>query len=373
MRRVLFPFLAVLVGVALPYFAVEGIYSVARGPRATTSLTYDLFRRWIVDRRASSYDPHDPTTQVIAEPSQFKAMLGLFKENGVAIGNSPFWGLKNDAVAINTEEDGCKTQKPGLRKTMAFLKSNVFNPFDQLTYFYDSDRHLPSRLEAFFRRYGFRRVNLSTNPHGERITLPIVSSNDKILVAGDSVANGVMLDDTETIASQLQARDPAHQYINLGISGAGASDIQCALDKAAKRYAGQIREVIYMLCENDFETATPKEMVDWLDRFRKEHDIGRVVLVYVPFVYNVVPEVTRIIGHTHYNFPTFREEKAELLTAARQAGFTVIDYIDITLAEQRAVGSQFGPLALYLDHTHLSIRGVERLVPILGAATRPGV
>lgn len=365
MRKALFPLLAVLLGIGLPYMTIEGIYAVARGPRATTSLTYDLYRRWFVDPRVPAFDPHDPTTRVVTEASQFEAMMDLFRANEVGIGNSPFTRLKNERVAINTEENGCKVQKPNLHKIMAFLRSNVFNPFDQLTYFYDAARQLPPELAGFLDRYGFRRVSFTTNPQGERLTLPIVSSHDKVLVAGDSVANGVMLDDTETIASQLQALDPARQYINLGISGAGTADIHCALDKAAQRYGGHIRELVYVLCENDFETATPQTMIDRLADLRREQGIERVVLVYVPFIYNVVPELTRIRGHSHYNFPTFREEKSEVLGRAAEAGFRTIDYIDITNAEALRGGSQYAPLALYLDHTHLSPPGVQRLLPLV--------
>jgi hypothetical protein len=364
MRRVVFPLLAILIGLGLPYLVIEGIHSLSQGRRAATSLTYDLYRRWFLDRRAPPFDARDPTTQFITDPSQFQAMLDLFKANEIGIGNSPFAELKNERVAINTAENGCKVQKPNLRKTMAFLRSNVFNPFDQLTFFYDAERQLPPQLAAFFDRYGFRRVRLTTNPYGERLTLPIVSSKEKVVVAGDSVANGVMLDDTETIASRLQALDPGRQYINLGIAGAGTPDIQCALDKAAQRYGGQLRELIYVLCENDFETATPKEMMDWLVAFRQQQAIDRVVLLYVPFIYNVAPEIVRIPGHSHYDFPTFRDEKKEVFAAAKEAGFHSIDYTDITRAEAERVGSQFAPLALYLDHTHPSPVGVDRLLPL---------
>lgn len=291
--------------------------------------------------------------------------MDLFKANEIGIGNSPFIELKNDRVSINTEENGCKAQKPNLRKTMTFVRSNVFNPFDQLTFFYDTGRQLPPELDAFLERYGFRLVRFTTNPLGERLALPVVSSRDKVLVVGDSVANGVMLDDSETIASQLQGRDPARQYVNLGISGAGTVDIQCALQKAARRYGGQIRELIYVLCENDFEAATPQEMIDPLVELSREQDIGSVVLVYVPFIYNAVPELTRVRGHLQYDFPTFREEKKEVLRRAAEAGFRTIDYIDITNAEAQRGGSQYAPLALYLDHTHLSPVGVKRLLPFL--------
>lgn len=355
----------VTLGAGLPYLALEGLYAVSRGPRAGTSLTYDLYRHWFVDLVVPPFDPRDPTTRVITDASQIEAIMDLLKANDVGIGNSPFRELKNPRVAINYDDNGCKRQKPNLRKTMAFLRSNAFNPFDQLTFFYDAERRLPPELQEFLDRYGFRRVRFSTNPHGERLTLPVVSSRSKVLVAGDSVANGVMLDDTETIASRLQALNPARQYINLGISGAGTPDIHCALDRALRRYGGQVRELIYVLCENDFETAAPRTMIDYLADIRQRQALERVVVVYVPFIYNAVPEVTRVRGHSHYNFPTFREEKKEALARAAAAGFEVVDYIDIVNAEALRGGSQYAPLALYLDHTHFSPLGIDRLLPHL--------
>jgi hypothetical protein len=367
MRKTVFRVLAMLIGFGIPYLIFEGIYSLSHMGRAATSLTYELYRRRVLDHRVAPFDANDPTTRVITDPSQFDAMMEMFKANNVGIGNSPFKELKSPAVATNTEENGCKVQKPNLRKTMWFLRSNIFNPFDQLTFFYDSDRQLPEPLAAFLDRYGFRPVRLTTNPYGERRTLPIVTSAEKVLVAGDSVANGVMLDDSETIASLLQARDPLRQYINLGISGAATTDIECALEKAGKRYGGQVVELIYVLCENDFYASTPEKMISWLVDFRQRLGIGRVVLLYVPFIYNVAPEITRIPGHSHYNTPTFREQKHEILSRARKAGFAVIDYGEIAQEEARSGASQFAPLALYLDHTHLSPPGVRRLLPYFDA------
>ena len=373
-KRVLFPPLAVLLGVGIPYLVAEGLRALGRGPRAGTSLAYDVYARWFAGRRVPPYDPHDPTTCVISDPAPLAAMIELFKANGVGIGNSPFHELKRDAVAINTEENGCVVQKPNLRKTMAFLRSNAFNPFDPPTYFHDTEHILPPELARFFDRYGFRRVQLTTNADGERVTLPAVAASDVVLVAGDSVANGAMLDDTETIASRLQRDDRARQYVNLGIHGAAPADIECGLERAARRYGGRVRELIYVFCENDFKEATAADVVAWLVGFKARARIDRVVVLYVPYIYNALPEVTRIRGHTHRNFPTFRDEKRALLSAAHDAGFLTVDYVDITTAAQQEQGTQFAALALYLDHAHPSPAGVDRLVAAyqqLGRGTAP--
>jgi hypothetical protein len=69
----------------------------------------------------------------------------------------------------------------------------------------------------------------------------LVTSDRKVIIAGDSVANGVGIGDSETISSQLQALDSTRQYVNLGIAQATAADIICALDKAARRYKARSR------------------------------------------------------------------------------------------------------------------------------------
>lgn len=346
----------------VPYLVAEGIYSLARG----TSLIYDRYLRWFADST-----PQDPRTEMITNVGEITALIDLLKTNGVGLGNGPFSALTTDAAAINREEGGCLIQKPNLRKTMSYLRSNLFNPFDQITYFYDTGRTLPPEVARFFARYGVREVHLTTNEHGERLTLPPIQSADKVLVVGDSVADGAMLDDSETIASQLQSQDRASQYVNLGISGATAADIVCALAKAAARYHGRIRELIYVFCENDFSDSlpygAPQELIAWLGQLQQREGIERVILLYMPYIYNVVPEVTRLPGHSHRNFPTFHEQKRRLLALGGQAGFTIVDFLDVANAQRQAVGSQFAPLALYADHGHLSKLGVELLLPQLMA------
>ena len=351
-------------GLLVPYIIAEGVTSIARGTRAGTSLLATAYSRWFGKR-----EPTDPSVEMITDVGQITALLPLLRANAVGLGNSPFPQLATDAAAINRTEDGCLVQKPNLRKTMSYLRSNLFNPFDQMTYFYDTDRPLPPEITGFFARYGFRQVQLTTNEYGERSTLPSVRAVDKVLVAGDSVANGVMLSDDETIASALQRRDLVRQYINLGIARAQAADIVCALEKAAQRYPHEIRELIYVFCENDFSDTEPygrpDDLVRWVSDFAQRTHLDRVVVLYVPYIYNTAPEITRIAGHSHHDFPTYRAPKQRLLQAAEQAGFTVIDFLDIANAQRRAVGSQFAPLALYVDHTHLSKLGVELLLPRL--------
>src|SRR5262249_16191258 len=153
----------------------------------------------------------------------------------------------------------------------------LFDTFDPLNYFYDTGKTLPPDLQTFLDRYTFRKVHLTSDANGYRITVPAVQSPDKIIVMGDSLGMSAMVDDSETLASQPQVADPTHQYINIGVGGAGAEDVVCNLERALKRYPGQIRGVIYPFCENDLHArhplGAPERMIPRLAKIKADNGI----------------------------------------------------------------------------------------------------
>jgi len=374
--RAWFPVVIVLAATVVPWLLAEGIHILVKGSQAETSLAYSFLSGVGRKAAADQADPHDPASQMIVNVDDIEKLLPAMKAAGMGLGNSPFSELKTEEASVNTEKGECLEQKPNIRKKVGYLRTNLFNPFDQMSFFVDADRKLPADLEAFIERYAFRVVSHSTNEHGERTTLPATDAASVVLVAGDSVANGLAIDDGETLSSQLQTRDPDRRYVNLGIARARASDITCALERAAKRYHGAIDEVIYVLCENDFEQggkySQPTELTAWLDDFRKRENIAHVTIIVQPLIYNTVPEVTRLRGHSHYDWPTFLEERTRVAELAREKSFGVIDFADVTAAERVRGESQFAPLALYVDHAHWSPVGVARVVAALSEIGKPG-
>lgn len=370
--RAWFPVLAVLVATLVPWLLAEGIHIVIKGSQAETSLAYSFLDNLLHGKTIGDANPHDPASEMIATVDQIEALLPAMKASGVGLGNSPFSSLKTEEASVNSEKGPCLEQKPNLHKNVSYLRTNLFNPFDQMSFFVDADRKLPTELKAFVDRYAFRVVNHSTNEFGERTTLPKVDAARVVLVAGDSVANGLAIDDSETLSSQLQARDSSRRYVNLGIARAAAADITCALDRAATRYHGNIDELVYVLCENDFDQggkySDPADLTAWLDEYSKRENIPKVTLVVSPLIYNTMPEVTRIRGHSHYNWPTFLAERTRVMELARQKGFGVVDIVDVVAAERAGGKSQFAGFALYVDHAHLSPIGVSRVIAALDAA-----
>jgi hypothetical protein len=365
--RLLKPALAALI-FALVYLVGEGVLALSRGYSPDTSLA---FRALSFLRAAPVGDDSRLYRPVLTDLTELEALFEVFRENGVALGNSHYEELMTEAAAVNRTAGSCLELRPNVRKKFTFLRTSFFETFNPLVLFYDAGRELPPVVENFIDRYAERLITFSTNSLGERTTVPLVEAEDMVLVAGDSVALGAMVEDRETLASVLQRRDPQRQYVNLGIGGADAWEIQCALKRAGERYPGRIRKLIYLFCENDFDEdetlGTPEKamaaLVDWVRR----HRVDDTVVVYAPYIYNVVPSFTRLRGERGERFDFNADEKARLEALVRQAGFGWIDFGALPLAESKALGTRFGALSLYVDVVHLSPQGALRLADALEA------
>ena len=150
------------------------------------------------------------------------------------MGNVPYKELVTGRAAINElGPDGCRSPRANAHKITTYIRSADYDLFDPPSMFFDKQANLGERLSQFVEKYAINRSEFNSNDVNERITLPAVSSPKKILVVGDSVAAGSMIDDSGTISSQLQRRDTTSQYINLGVNGAAAEDIICRLKSAA--------------------------------------------------------------------------------------------------------------------------------------------
>jgi hypothetical protein len=350
----------VLAALAITLATLEGVYALWRGDEADTSIAYKAF---------SMFKEHDDPGihyPVITDARVFDKLLASFKADGVGLGNSKYDELRTERAASKTLVDGCKVQKPNLDKTMTLLRAGLYEPFSPVVAFYDTNTELRPMVRDFIDRYSVRPVRMRTNSRGERLTLPLVEADEKVIVAGDSVANGALLGDDETLASRLQALDPTRQYINIGINGASAYDIVCALQRAAERYRGQIVELIYVYCENDFEDldepmGVPEQVVEWLTEFVEREGIQKTTIVFAPYIYNIVPYLTRFRGYRGGRWPSYRNDRERLFRLAREAQFGVVDMADIALREIDELGTPFAALSLFMDHAHWSPVGTTKM------------
>lgn len=374
MQQTVFGVLAITVVSLLTYLVGEGLYAVIRWDDRATSATYRVYERVSSDLTEIAGIEFDPRADAdlygrvgpayvwqLGE-EELDRLFPLLQASGVAIGNAPkrYHVMAGD-IAVNDNVDGCRVQRPNLRKTMTFLRTNIFNPFDPLNVFYDADADLPPEIDEMIETYGVRKITHTTNDHGERITLPTVAADRKVVIAGASQAVGMMVADDETLSSQLQAREQSRQYVNVGVGGASPADTYCALEKAAVRYRGQIDELIYIYSESKFKDDPPVEVIDWLKNFAVKESISDVVVIFTPKIYNIVPQITRFRDYRGENAKLYAGERAELARLAVEAGFRYLDFSEVAIAEGQRMGSQFAALSVFVDHSHLSPYGTARL------------
>ena len=349
----------------LTWCVIEGARALLRGGSPGRSLAWEL---------SDGFRSPDPTSPwdgypVIHSRRQFDDLMEAFARDGVAFGNTPFDELRNDAVAFNIEGEYLR-QKPDLDRTFAFLRCTLFEAFNPPAAFHDTDARLGDDVARFLDTYAIRRTRHRTNGHGERLTLPVVEADDVVLIAGDSVANGAGVDDAETVASQLQRRDGTRRYVNIGVGGAEAFDIAGNIDAALERYAGRVRELVYIYCENDFKDdkplGRPDAVIRNLERVASTAGIDRVAVVYAPYIFNVFPDVTRVPGDRRaWKSESHRDERAALVAATDRAHFDWIDIGELARGRAQESGSMYGGLCYFVDVVHLSGTGAAAVAAAL--------
>ncbi len=356
---------------ALTLFTIEGVVSVTRWKHSSPSLAYGIFNGLFRTPDRSAGEPAQPGPPS-ATREEIEALIPDMIAAGVGMGNVPYRELVTGRAAINeTGPDGCRSPRPGASKVTTYIRSGDYDRFDPPSLFYDAAGEIGSKLQQFIDTYSVKRSHFNSNSMGERVTVPAVDSVRKVLIAGNSVAAGSMIDDSETISSQLQRTGSTEQYVNLGVNGVAAADIICRLEKAAERYRGSITGLVYVYCENDFDSSLPygrpEEVIAWLKSFADRERIPEVTVVFAPYIYNIVPDLTRFAGTRGATHGWFAEEAARLKLEAEAAGFTYLSIADVARDEAQRRGTDFAVLALFVDHVHLSDYGVSLLVEALNA------
>lgn len=371
MKKSLVTILLMVAPSLLIYLLCEGIYSVVRWDAPHHS----LITEFLAPRQSEESDSQNRWYRpILSDSAEVERLIPIMKEQGVGIGNAPYEELETDAASVNRSVGECLELKPNLKKTSHLLRTPLFERYNPLVVFHDSDTRLDPTLETFIETYASSSTVVTTNQRGERRTVPPVSAQDLVLVAGDSVAFGALLNDDETLASVLQRQDTGRRYINLGIGGADAWEIRCALERSAEQLQGRLRELIYIYCENDFDEdermGTPEKVMESLRRYVAEQSIERTVIVYAPYIYNVLPELTRLPGERGEEFSDHAQEKARLIALVEEAKYEWLDFGELAIAEAEKQGTRFAALSLYIDVVHHSQLGVERLAEAIEGRRR---
>jgi lysophospholipase L1-like esterase len=218
-----------------------------------------------------------------------------------------------------------------------------------------------------------------TGPDRRRLTVPRVETGREILVAGDSVAFGVGVDDDATVASLLQSNlGAAVRIVNAGVGGYSGPQV---LDRIRSLTEGRDFEaLVYLSSQNDFmeDPSRPwsevaEDVLSGLGRVRERFS-GRVILLIVSYLQLPMNDLFLAEGFDPEDLRRSRELYAVLPALARRNGLDYVDWLALVEDEVRTAGSIFAPFALYFDHGHLSRHGSRRVAhAIEGVLARHGV
>ncbi len=221
-------------------------------------------------------------------------------------------------------------------------------------------------------RFAYRH---RTGPDRRRLTLPPVDAAREILVAGDSVAFGVGVDDDSTVASLLQAElGSSVRVVNAGVGGyTGRQVLQAVEALAGER---EFEALVYLSSQNDFMEDSARTYSDAADEVLagmgrvRERFSGRVVALIVSYLEFPMSDLFLAEGWTRDEIRKSRELYAALPAFAARYGIEYVDWLALARDENRRGGSIFAAFALYFDHGHLSRHGSQRVAGAISDALR---
>ncbi len=361
------------------------------------AILLEIGLRWVHFQRTSKHDtaikevlrnfrdaakaakmPEPPELgQYVNSEKEVRDLYPAFLKDGIAFGNSPFIELIQPITeSIVRNKEGVLVNLPNHTYQVAFGRYRIGDSWDPVLY---KDNH-PEKAntpetDAFVKKHLFNTTSATHDADGHRITLPTSTAQDIVIVMGDSVAYGAAVNDSDTLASQLQQRHPEFKFINAGVGGSGSPDNLQRLEIELKRYGSSVKSVIYLLCENDWnDDDTPDKLVDGLVKLLDTAGVQDRVFIFTQYIERAMPDLVRGTKETDYR--RFMNDKTRTFELLKQKSksMVLVDWTHILDDYRQKSGSVFAGLGLYVDHCHLSPLGLRILAehtPVLGKLHQP--
>ena len=335
----------------------------------------ELTRNFREGVKAAKLPPSPELSRFVASEKEVRDLYPAFKKDAIAFGNSPFIELIHpDTESIIRDKDGLLGNLPNHTYQVAFGRYRICDAWDPILY-KDNHPEKPNspETEAFVKARLFNATSASHDAHGHRNTVPASTAQDIVLVIGDSVAYGAAVNDADTLPSQLQLLHPNVRFINAGVGGSGTPDNLRRLSLELKRYGAQVKSVVYVFCENDWnDDDTPEKLCAGLKEALDGAGIQDRVFIYTEYLERIMPDLVRSTKES--DLRRFWQMKSRTLDMLKQQPITVVEWSKLLDAHRQEAGSVFSGMSLYVDHCHLSPLGLKILaanVPVLGKTGRP--
>lgn len=245
--------------------------------------------------------------------------------------------------------------RPNVTVIADMLRPTQSFNFDPPVLYRLADTKLSQQMEEYLNLHSMLTYSFRTNENGQRLTLPVVRSDNKILLIGDSVSFGVGVDDSLTIASHLQSiLGDGIQIVNAGVGGYNGDQAIKIAEQAVRH--DDYTALIYIACQNDFMgegdwSVKARHVMKKLDSVSKSFD-GRVIVLLQTYMQYNYPHIFQS------DFWSQTDSIRETVHAeSEKAGIIYLDWSDAFEAYERESGSPFAGFALYVDHCHFSPLG----------------
>jgi hypothetical protein len=284
---------------------------------------------------------------------------------------NPTQQAKHNTVLTQPDVDLEYVLKPKTKITAYTMRSTLPYNWEPPLLVIDNKElpRLSPELREYLREQSVLSCMYSIDDQGLRRTVPVVASDRKVLVIGDSVAFGVGVDDHQTTPSYLQQKlGSSVQVVNAGVGGYSGRQ---ALQVAEKHsLGGNFSALIYIACQNDFLSFSDT----WVEE--AEHLLTKLQTHAPRFGGNVVIYFQTYMEYTLFNMLGEEGWEAEaiqktdvldqhLARRCKELGFRYATWAEITTRFQQTAVSPFAAFALYVDHCHLSALGNSMAADVL--------
>jgi lysophospholipase L1-like esterase len=341
-------------------------FSFAAGVLATIGVL--LPPLWFVERRLGLAHIRNDLTPLGLRP--FDSLPAGLQAELSAIGavpdNMPFVpdGRDHRTFLVRPDHELEYVLKPNVRGSAHILRSKTDLNLVPPVVYVPSGAVLSTDLTAYLARETRVQYSFSTTAEAFRTTLPVVASERRVLLVGDSVGFGLGVDDAVTMASQLQARvGDGLQVVNAAVAGYDADQIYLTATKHTA--ARSFEALIYVACVNDFEANSEQEALTLAaDMFKRlatlKSRVGnRVVVLLSGYLEYAVRDLVdaRLHGWSRPLLDHIDVLRDRLPALAGELGFQFVDMHRLIEETVQVQGTIFSPFALFVDHVHYSSQG----------------
>jgi hypothetical protein len=277
------------------------------------------------------------------------------------IGNAgnPTGAREHDTIIVRPDETFGYVLRPGVSVDAYQVRAADPVNLDPPVIYTPAGAEFSPALRRYLEENTGVRYTYNITDDGVRRTLPVVESERRILMVGDSGVFGVGVDDGDTVASSLQGLvGDDIQVVNAGVAGYGGE--QCFLVAKARSEVADYSRLVYVAHHNDFyeprHISNPEKARSILARFEsiRERFPDGVVVALLTYLEFTGEDVLRSQGWSRDRIESARRLQAELPGIARAAGFAFVDWSDVVDDVRRRERTIFAPWSLYVDHAHLA-------------------